>query len=148
MNIEFIVMENSEENAKYVESMRMRAYENKPKVSKIAEEYLEDILNGSILVFMCLIDCIPVSACYISDYKGILYVDYLFTIPEYQGKKLYYGKQLLQYILDNKEIVEEYFKHHFSRSELSPETNQVAPIYESLGYKRKRKDFGTMYKPI
>lgn len=148
MAIEYIVMENNKENALYVERMRYKSYGVKNDIDPNETDYLTDIENGSILVFMCLLDSIPVSACYISSFQGALYVDYLFTLPEYQRKKLYYGKKLLQYILDNKRIVEEYFDCIFDKSVLCPGNPRVIGLYKSLGYKITKKDDIQMSKKI
>lgn len=133
MDIEYTIMENTHQNALYVEKMRYHSY-GVQNTESIDAEYLEDIKNGSILVFLCLVDKIPVSACYISNFKGNLFVDYLFTSIEYQRKQLYYGKGLLQYILDNKKIVEEYFNCKFEQSLLYPASNKIVSLYQSLGY--------------
>ena len=130
MKIEYTIMESNYENALYVEQMRYKSYGVKD-TKKINAEYLEDIVNGDILVFLCFIDSIPVSACYISCYKKELLVEYLFTLQEYQRKQLYYGKQLLQYILDNKQLVEEYFNCKFNKSVLYPANNKLINLYES-----------------
>lgn len=148
MKVEYIVMENTPENALYVERMRYKAYGVKQDINPNETDYLEDIENGSILVFMCLIDSLPVSACYISKFRGTLYVDYLFTLPEYQRKKYYYGKNLLQYILDNKSIVEDYFNCSFQKSVLCPGSPKVISLYKSLGYKIDNKSDLQMSKEI
>lgn len=148
MKVEYIVMENTYDNALFVERMRYKSYGVKQNIDPSETDYVEDIENGSILVFMCLLDNVPVSACYISDFHSNLYVDYLFTLPDYQRKQLYYGRNLLQYILDHKQIVEEYFHHQFTKSVLCPGSNKVIDFYKSLGYKITNKNDIQMSKNI
>lgn len=147
MKIEYIVMDNTHENAMNAERMRYQSYGVK-NIEKIDAEYLEDIKEGSVLVFLCLVDDKPVAACYISNYNNTLFVEYLFTLAEYQRKQLYYGKNLLQYILDNKKIVEEYFECTINQSLLYPANNNVIPLYESLGYKIQQTSDLKMTKEI
>lgn len=148
MKVEYIVMENTYDNALFVERMRYKSYGIKKDIEPLETDYVEEIENGSILVFLCLVDNIPVSACYISDFRSNLYVDYLFTLPDYQRKQLYYGKRLLQYILEHKQIVEKYFHHQFNKSTLCPGSNNVIELYKSLGYKPINKSDIQMSKNI
>ena len=138
MEIEYKIMKNTPENALFVERMRYRAYGVQTLIDPTEEDFMGDIQDGSFLVFLCLINGQPASACYISNYNVTLYVEYLFTLPEYQNKKLYLGKQLLQYIIDHKELVEEYFQQKFKKSSLCPGNNGVVPFYNSLGYTREK----------
>lgn len=148
MDIEYKIMKSTPENALYVERMRYKAYGVQKLIDPTEEDFMEDIIDGSFLVFLCLIEGKPASACYISNFNASLYVEYLFTLPEYQNRKLYLGKQLLQYILDNKEIVEEYFHQKFKKSSLCPGTNKIVPLYTSLGYQRERQDSVILSKKI
>lgn len=143
-----ILMQPTLENAYNVERMRLKSYGVKKDLEPSNSEYIYDIINQNILVFLSIINDTPVSACYISDFKGELFVDYLFTLPEYQNKGLHYGKSLLQYILDNKSLVEQHFKQKFSSSSLCIGNNGVIPLYKSLGYKMKRNNYGMMSKKI
>lgn len=148
MDIKYKIMKNTPENALYVERMRYKAYGVQKLIDPTEEDFMEEIIDGSFLVFLCLVDGKPSSACYISNFNATLYVEYLFTLPEYQSKKLYLGKQLLQYILDNKVIVEEYFHQKFKKSSLCPGNNNVIPLYNSLGYQRERQDSVILSKKI
>lgn len=148
MEVKYTLMENTYENALLVERMRYKAYGVQKLINPSEEDFMEDIIDGNFLVFLCLVDQNPVSACYVSNFNATLYIEYLFTLPEYQSKKLYLGKQLLQYIVDNKSIVEEYFKQNFKKSSLCPGNNNIVPFYNSLGYKRERQDSVILSKKI
>ncbi|MGN1372289.1 MAG: GNAT family N-acetyltransferase [Candidatus Coprovivens sp.] len=148
MKIEYIVMNNSHSNALLVERMRYQAYGVKQYIEETDLYYLKEIEDGSILVFICMVDDKIVSACYISNFQGNLYVDYLFTLPQYQKQKLYYGKKLLQYIINNKQIVEEYFHRKFTQSLLCPGSNSVKEFYKSLGYTENNNETLMMSKKI
>ena len=148
MQEEYSLMENTLENAVLVEQMRFRAYGVQSLLEVIDSEYVTDIVDSNILVFICKIDNKLASVCYISDYHDTLFVEYLFTLPEYQKQGLHYGRKLLEYILEHKEIAEKHFNKKFTTSELCTGSNYVIPIYESIGYKQKRLHYGTMTKPL
>ncbi len=139
MEHKIILMENSLKNAIAVDQMRLKAYGVKYNLNVDSSEYPELIVKGEVLAFLYIIDEIPISACYISDFNGKLYVDYLFVLPEYQQKGYHYGRALLSYILEHKEIVERKLNKKFTESELSISKSYLSHIYESIGYKRKRE---------
>lgn len=142
------LMSNTEENAIMTEQMRLKAYGIRGNLEVGDSEYIEEITTGKILVFLFEIDDLPVAGCYISNFQNTLYVDYVFVLEEYQRKGLHYGQKLLRYILEHKEIVENYFQRKFCRSELAPSKEEIIPIYEAIGYKQKSPDTITMYKNI
>lgn len=135
LDIENIMMNPTYELATEVEKMRYKAYGVKKLLDVSDSEYIPDIMNGDELVFLSLVDKNPIAACYISSFNNFLYVDYLFVLPEYQNTGLHIGRNLLEYVLKNKIIVEEHFKQKFKESSLCPGNMKVAKIYESLGYK-------------
>ena len=54
----------------------------------------------------------------------------------------------LQYIIANKQIVEEYFHHKFTKSLLCPGSNSVKEFYKSLGYTENNNETLMMSKKI
>ena len=81
MDIEYKIMQSTPENALYVERMRYKAYGVQKLIDPTEEDFMEDIIDGSFLVFLCLIEGKPASACYVSNFNASLYVEYLFTLP-------------------------------------------------------------------
>lgn len=142
------IMHNTKENAVMTEQMRLRAYGIQKDLDVKDSEYIEEITKGDILVFLYAVEDHPIAGCYISNFLNALYVDYLFVLPDYQRKGLRYGQKLLSYILEHKEVVEQYFHRKFSVSELTPGKEEIAPVYEAIGYKKKSSNTGTMYRKI
>lgn len=89
-----------------------------------------------------------VATCYVSDLLNSLYVEYLFVQPEYQKTGLKLGIKLLQYIINNKHLAEEYFGCKFSKSKLTPSNEGITKIYEEEGYKIDDNDITVMTKRI
>lgn len=148
MDITYSIKENSEEEAIKAENMRRKVYGIESTFDVKDSYYTREISQGNILLFTCEINEITVAACYISNSFNSLYVEYLFVLPEYQEKSLHLGKNLLQYICDNKKIVEEYFNCKLNHSLLSPTTEKSRAIYESMGYKVTNKILNIMRKNV
>lgn len=148
MQEEYVLMDNTLENAIMVEQMRYKAYGVTFFLNVDESEYVPEILNSNILVFLFKLDNKPVAACYISIFHNSLFVDYLFVLPEYQRKGFHYGQKLLAFIIEHKEIVEKHFNKNITTSELCPGSNYVVPIYESLGYKKKSINSAVMHRKI
>lgn len=131
--LEYIIMSPTEQNIIMTEEMRYRAYGIKSGFDA-DEYYIEEILSERILVFLCLKDNEPVSACYVSSSFNSLYIDYLFVLPEYQNKGLHIGRKLLEYVIENKKIAEDFFNKEFNQSRLAAINEKNRRIYEKLGY--------------
>lgn len=145
--LEFSILENTEYNAIAIEKLRHRSY----KVENVNLSdliYAKEIIEGKILVFVCKIDENIVATCYVSDLLNSLYVEYLFVQPEYQKSGLKLGIKLLQYIINNKHLAEEYFGCKFSKSKLTPSNEGITKIYEEEGYKIDDNDITVMTKRI
>lgn len=134
-NIIFKLKENTEEAAIKLEEMRKKVFEYNDSYNTKTSYYTGEIKEGNILAFTCELNGEEVAGCYVSSALNSLYVEQLFVLQEYQEKGLYLGKKLLQYILDNKKLVEEYFLCKFEYSRISPSTQKAKRIYKSVGYK-------------
>lgn len=75
-----------------------------------------------------------VACCYVSNYKGTLYVDHLFVKPMYQNTGLRLGRMLLRFVLANKQEVEKELKHKFSKSTIEPIDEKSEALYLKEGY--------------
>lgn len=145
-NFEYQIMQPSDENIIMTEEMRLRSY-GLTSGFTADEYYIEEILSGRILVFLCLHNDKPVSACYVSDFQGSLFIDYVFVLPEYQNTGLRLGRKLISYILENKALVEDYFNKEFKHSRLSAPNDKNRAIYKTLGYELD-KPFDMMSKKL
>ena len=117
-----------------LEDIRLRSYGIKPTPNDYDKYYIDNIINGSILVFTCYLDEKLIGGCYVSNAFNSIYIDYLFVLPEYQQKGFHIGKKLLEYILINKKQIEEYFNQEFSESKLYATSDKSKNIYSKMGY--------------
>lgn len=138
--IEIKVLEPTIENAYLTEELRLKSYGISPKEEDYDKYYIENICNGSIMVFAYYKEKHPIAACYISDSFNSIYIDYLFVLPEYQNKGLQIGRKLLQFIFDNKHIVEEYYHKEFTQSKLYAANEKAKSIYKEFGYKEEQSE--------
>lgn len=136
--ITFKLEESSLDIANKLEELRLKSYGINPSPKDYDSYYIENIVNGNMLAFTCSIDNKLVSGCYISNAFNSIYIDYLFVLKEYQNKGLHIGRQLLQFILDNKTLVEEYYKTVFTESRLYALTDKTKEIYNNMGYKEEQ----------
>lgn len=147
-NLVYKVLDNSEESALKVENIRGIVYGIADKFDAKESYYTYSIKKGDILVFSCEIEGNTVAVCYVSNSYNSLYIEYLFVLPEFQEKGLHLGRSLLQFVLDNKKLVEEYFNQQFNYSLICPTSKKSQVIYENFGYKLNNKLLNTMRKNI
>ena len=135
--ITFKLEESSLDIANKLEELRLRSYGINPSPKDYDPYYIDNIIKGNMLAFTCYKDNDIIGGCYISNAFNSIYVDYLFILKEYQNKGLHIGRQLLQFILDNKILVEEYYKTEFNESRLYALTDKTKEIYSSMGYEEE-----------
>lgn len=136
--LEYKIETNSLQVAENLEFIRLSSYGFTPTQEDYDQYYIENIINGKILVITCYNEEKLVGGCYISNSLDSIYIDYLFILPEYQktGQKL--GRKLLQFVLDNKKIVEEYFDRKFTQSKLYAPNETNKDIYKKIGYEEEK----------
>lgn len=137
--ITYKLMEPTKENSYLTEQLRLKSYGINPSPKDFDEYYIENICNGTIIAIICYQDNKPIGGCYISDTFNSIYIDYLFVLPEYQNKGLHIGRSILQYIFDNKNIVEEYYNKEFTQSKLYATSPKSKALYKKIGYKEQQE---------
>lgn len=128
---------NTLELANKMEFLRLSAYGFTPTKEDYDQSYINEITNGRILVITCYYNNELVAGCYVSNIFNSIYIDYLFVSHEYQETGLNLGRKLLQFILDNKYLVEEYFDTEFNQSKLYAPSEKTKSIYKKLGYQEQ-----------
>ena len=146
--IEYKLLEPTQENAETLEYLRLKSYGIEPTKEDYDKYYIDNVLNGSFLAFICTLDNIPISGCYISNAFNSIYIEYIFVLPEYQESGLRIGRKLLQYILDNKKIVEDYYHTTFKTSKLYAPQPKSQEIYKKMGYKKQPGTIELLYKKL
>ncbi len=133
--IKYKVLDNTLENATMLEHLRLSSYGFTPTEEDYDESYIKDICTKRILPFIIIYKDKIVGGSYVSNTLNSLYIDYLFILPEYQEKGLRLGRQLLKFILKNKQLVEEYFDTNFTQSKLCATNEKTKKLYTKMGYK-------------
>lgn len=147
--IRYEVLPPTEENIIQVESLRYNAYGfPKPKAGFQKTYFAHELRKDQMLIFTCYYQEELVGACYVSNSFNSLYIDQLFVAQEYQEIGLHIGKNLLEYILHNKEIVEAFFQRPFSWSKLAHSSQKAKTIYEEIGYREVNTILNIMQKKI
>lgn len=148
MEITYHLQPSTENAAIMAEFLRFRAYGINASRNDLDEYFIGEITSGRVLVFTCNIDNEPVAVAYISNFSDSLFVDYLFVVPEYRNKGLQLGRNLLLYIIKNKQIVEEYFNRKFKYSKLSATSEKSKSLYLKIGYKESPNNKEILIKNI
>ncbi len=138
--VQYKVQPGTEKTAHQMEFIRLSSYGIVPHEEDYDPHYIKEICNGNILVFTCYYEGKLVAGCYISNTFHTIYVDYLFVLPEYQEQGLHLGRNLLEFVLSNKTIVEDYFQESFSESKLCTTSDKSTSIYKKIGYQETEKE--------
>lgn len=148
MEIKYLLQPSTEETALKAEYLRYEAYGIKAQREDLDDYFIEEITSGRMLIFTCEIDSLTVAVSYISDFSNSIFVDYLFVLPEYREKGLQLGRNLLLYILNNKELLENYYKKQFHQSKLSPTSEKSKSLYLKIGYQESNDNLDILVKKI
>lgn len=108
--------------------------------------YEQQINNGKILPLGGYINDELVAGVYISASFQSLYIDQLFVKKEYQHNG--YGTNILQFVLNNKYIFEDFFKTEFEFSKAEIRNENALKLVQNLGYKQTDDIYGTVRKSI
>ena len=134
-NIKYEVVHLTEENINLLERIRYDAYNMNPNDFPVENTYhTRELKNGKYLVFGCYLNNQLVGACYTSKTYNSLYIEQLFILKKYQKSDLHLGSNLLKFVLNNKNLVENYFNTQFFFSYLDNYQN-TTDFYKSLGYR-------------
>ena len=137
LKTEYKIISLTEENIDLLEQIRFNAYEiNKKKMPHTNSFYTNDLKSGNYLVIGAFIEGILVAACYTKNTYHSLYIDQLFVLKKYQNTPLHIGSNLLKYILENHQIIENYFQDKFHYSYLD-NYRGTKEFYQNLGYNEK-----------
>ena len=129
------------DNIMEIERLRSKIYNS----STLNEYFIMNLQNGKMLAIEIILDDILIGGCYISRSHESLYIENLFIDEPYRGKG--YAEKLLEYVLSNKAIFEEYFNIKFLYSKLEPNSNDMVNFYMKMGYS-KPNDYNIMKRRV
>ena len=127
-------LDNTPLNIFKLENLRFQAYDIKGKFDGYTF-YAMGLSQGTMVPFGFFIDDELAAGCYVSSAHGTLYIEQLFVHPNIQNSGLRAGRLLLNFILAQKEELENYFGTKFTLSALEASNDKAREIYEKMGYK-------------
>ena len=135
--LEYKAIALNEENIIALENLRFKVYDYK-NIEPTETYFYREIKNGKILLFGVCENNKLIAGCYVSNSYKTLFIEHLFVLKEYQNNENHIGTNLMRYVLDNKEICENFFKMKFEFSYLD---NRCSKSFcEALGYKENRNN--------
>ena len=131
-DISFSLLNLDDNLINVLENMRYDAYSINLS-SDISSFYKFNLNHGNFVAFGVYYQNQLVGACYVSKTYSSLYVEQLFILKKYQNTNLHLGSELLKYVLNQKEYVDNYFNINAKYSYI--ENSIDSHLYERLGYK-------------
>ena len=129
------------EDINEIETLRKKVFHL--KVNTI-NRYEHHINYGKIIPFGLYKEEELVAGCYVGDAFDKLYVYFLFVKEEYQHTGLKLGRTLLQYVMDNKELVEKRLETSYQESALHPSNENNKALYQRFGFEYHPSGIMTM----
>lgn len=126
-------IENTPKNIYKLETLRFQAYDIKEKFEGYTF-YAMGLSEGTMVPYGFFINDELAAGCYVSSAHGTLYIEQLFVHPSIQNSGLRAGRLLLNFILIQKEELENYFGTKFSVSALEASNDKARALYEKMGY--------------
>ena len=139
----------TEENIITAETLRYNTYNSEVPTNILDDYYSKSIQKGTMLLFGTYIGEELCAACYVSVVGYSIFIDQLFVKKEYQNTGLRIGRQLLEYINFNKQIVQEHLQcRSLQTSKLIYTSEKSKSLYLKIGYKETNKPLNIMSKHI
>ena len=114
--------------------------------------YVSSIQSGRCLPFGTYIDNELAAGAIIEQSNDVLHIILIFTKPKYQDSGLKLGRELLNYIISNKEVIDQYYGSVINQVELSYMGKKSHEIYLKVGFQEEATDIERqthrMYKTI
>lgn len=147
--MKYLLLEPNETNIIKVEKIRYEAYDRELPEDILETFYAMNLKTKQYLIFAAILGDEICAACYVSRIGYSLFIDQLFVKKEYQNTGLKIGRKLLEYINNNKNIIEEELSFKpLQTSRLISTSEKSHSLYLKLGYKDENKTLGLMSKHI
>jgi hypothetical protein len=129
-----------------VEELRNDAFNIDDEFS--TDSYKNRFKDHQLLILGAFIDGKLVGALYFSPFFSTNgYIEQLFVRKEFQNCSFHVGTSLLQYLEDNIEDIEDYFKRYFTRLYIEYKNEKSERVYLNAGFRYTKLD-GTLTKEI
>ncbi len=117
------------DDIKKVEELRIYSYGFNDNTNTF---YTDALKSRKMLALGAYINDELVGAAYLSGYLNALYIENVFVKCEYRNKKV--ATDLINYIIMNKDIFENFFGKKFMKSMIEPNSIITINLYEKIGY--------------
>lgn len=111
-------------------------------------KYIEELKDKELYSYVTRINNEMAAGCYFSVDYSILNIHQLFVKEMYQNTGAKLGRNLLQYIFDNKHSVEKLTGKYIHLSMIYPTNDKSLALYKKIGYKPIEGDYSLMLKKI
>lgn len=118
-----------------LEKLRFNAYDMSCNegVDVCETIYARDMQSGKYVVYGAFYNNELIGSCYVSKAYDSLFVEQLFVAKKFQRSDLCVGSGLLDYVLDQREYIENYFDCNFTYSCLDS-VDRAQKLYKRKGY--------------
>lgn len=134
MNFSVIEILDSEIISK-LENLRFNAYgmDCNEDIDVCETIYARDMQNGRYVVYGAFYNNELIGSCYVSKAYDSLFVEQLFVARKFQRSELHVGGNLLEYVLGQRNYIENYFDCNFMYSCLDS-VDGAQKLYKRIGY--------------
>lgn len=144
-----LLLEPNDDNILEAEKIRYNSYGKESPPNILDTFYSMNLKSRKLLLFATILGDEIVAACYVSRVGYSLFIDQLFVKKDYQNTGLKIGRKLLEYINNNKHIVEEQLSFKpLQTSKLIYTSEKSHALYLKIGYKDENKTLSSMIKHI
>ena len=111
-----------------LEDVRIKYFNMKEKT----DYFKNRVDNKEVLPVAIYLDNKLIGGAYVSSSLSSLFIESIFVLEEYRRNG--YAKGLIDYILSNNRVFEDYFKKKFDISRLEPCGEENIEFYKKIGY--------------
>lgn len=150
MTIKHTLLPTDKETLIEIEKLRAEVFETEPNFKY--NWYIKSIESGRLLPFGTYVDGELASGAFVEQINNTLFITLIFTKPKFQGIGLKLSRQLLNYIISKKQVIDEYYGSDIKQVELSYMGQKTHDIYAKEGFQEEQSDLERqthrMYKPL
>lgn len=150
--LKFRIIEPKDSNFLQLEKLRYNAYAIVDDgLDKSKTYYFRKLKERKMIACGAFLDTMLVAGCYISNSQHSLYFEQIFVRKDMQFKEnseLHIGSNLVHFVLENKNVIENFFNERFNYAKVEPASSSLKNYYEKLGFKMTNVELDTFHKRI
>ena len=110
--------------------------------------YSDKLLNKKELAIATFDQEKIVAGVYVHAFESTLVIDQLFVKKEYQNTGLKLGRNLLNFLKENKELIEAFFDAKLNVMTIESKNEKARSIYAKSGFRESKRDNDVFYKSL